>query len=43
MRAVLLESQKHLHETTNGTYSKPCFETEYLGDNVKNLPSQKVA
>jgi len=25
------------------TYSKPCFETDYLGENVKKLLKQKVA
>jgi hypothetical protein len=25
------------------TYNKPCFETAYLGENLKNLVKQKVA
>jgi hypothetical protein len=25
------------------TYNKPCFETAYLGENLLNLPIQKIA
>jgi hypothetical protein len=37
------ESPKHLHQTTWETYSKPCFETAFSGENVINLLKQKVA
>ncbi len=37
------ESPKHLHQTTWETYSKICFETAYLDENVINLVKPKVA
>ncbi len=37
------ESPKHLHQTSWETYSKPCFETAYLDENVINLVKPKVA